>query len=285
MPISALALVLTAAVCHATWNYFVKRINGGPELLWLFSAVASLVYMPLVIWIVAVERPVLEAEHYLFMLGSALLHLAYFTLLQMGYRKGDLSLVYPTARATGPMLSAIFAVLVLGEAMTTQMMAGAGIIIFGVMFLTAGRGGEAGRPLVSLGFGVLVGCFIAGYTVWDAYAVSTLLIPPLLYDYATTVGRVAFLSPVASRRWDNVRALWRDHRPGVFVIAILSPLAYILVLYALTYTPVTYVAPTRELSVLLTVLAGSFLLKEGHLRWRLGWAVVILVGMVLLVTG
>ncbi|WP_425416973.1 hypothetical protein [Oricola indica] len=68
------------------------------------------------------------------------------------------------------------------------------------------------------------------------------------------------------------------------MIAIFNPLAYILVLYALTFTPVAYVAPMREVSVLLTVLAGSLLLGEGRLRPRLFWAAVILSGMTLLVT-
>jgi drug/metabolite transporter (DMT)-like permease len=104
-------------------------------------------------------------------------------------------------------------------------------------------------------------------------------------DYASNLGRVVVLAPIAHRRWDVVRQHWTHHRTGVMVIAIFSPLAYILVLYALTFTPVAYVAPTREVSVLLSVLAGSLLLKEGQLRRRLGWASVALVGIGMLVTG
>ena len=284
MPIAGLALVLAAAVCHATWNYFVKRINGGPELIWLFSLVATVIYFPLALWILVVDRPSLGLWESVFIIGSVLIHLGYFTLLQAGYRQGDLSLVYPVARATGPMLSTTFAVLFLGEMLTPQMAVGAVIIVFGVLMLTGGFRRGVTNLRASLFFGLAAGSLIGSYTAWDAYAVSVILVPPLLLDYASSVGRVILLAPVARRRWSTVQTQWRDHRLGVIVIAIFSPLAYLLVLYAMTFTPVAYVAPMREVSVLLTVLAGTLLLGEGDLGERLRWAAVILVGMMVLAT-
>lgn len=285
MPISGFLLVITAAFCHATWNVLVKRINGGPELIWLFSTVACILYAPLVIWVLVVDAPSFDLVSVGFILGSALLHLGYLLLLQAGYRVGDLSLVYPIARATGPVLSTGFALAVLGEVVTLQMALGAVVIIFGVLMLSGGIRAGAGNVAVSVGFGLAVGGIIGSYTVWDAYAVSVLLVSPILLDYASSLGRMVCLAPYAHRRRDLVRQHWRDHKPAVMIIAIVLPLAYILVLYALTFTPVAYVAPTREVSVVLTVLAGSLLLNEGHLRHRLVWACVILVGMSLLVTG
>lgn len=279
---SGLILVLLAALCHATWNYQVKRINGGPELIWLFSIVSVLLYLPLALWILIVQQPQIGLWGALFILGSAVLHLGYFLLLQTGYRHGDLSLVYPTARATGPVLSTTFAVIWLGEAVSPQMLVGAAIIIFGVLMLTGGIRGGGQRLSVSLLFGLGAGTLIGSYTAWDAYTVAALLVPPLLLDYASSVGRTVLLAPVARRRWTTVQRQWREHRLGVIVIAIFNPLAYILVLYALTFTPVAYVAPIREVSVLLSVLAGSLLLGEGHLKQRLIWASVILGGVTLL---
>ena len=279
-----LSLVLAAAVCHATWNYFVKRINGGPELIWLFSVLSIIIFFPVAIGIVIVEKPAFGIAQLAFIAGSATLHLGYFLLLQTGYRKGDLSLVYPTARATGPVLSTSFAVLFLGETVTPLMAAGAAIVICGVLMLTGGIRRRADNLSASLLFGLGAGFLIGSYTAWDAYAVSALLVPPLLLDYVSSVGRAVLLAPVANRNRALVRRHWREHRSGVVVIAIFNPLAYILVLYALTFTPVAYVAPMREVSVLLTVLAGSLLLGEGRLRPRLFWAAVILSGMMLLVT-
>lgn len=282
MTLSGLLLVLLAAICHATWNFQVKRINGGPELIWLFSVLSVILYLPLALWILIVQQPQFGLAGAAFILGSAVLHLAYFLLLQTGYRHGDLSLVYPTARATGPILSTALAVIFLDEIVTPQMLTGAAIIIFGVLMLTGGIRPGARHVTASLGFGLAAGALIGSYTAWDAYAVAALLVPPLLLDYASSVGRTVLLAPVAQRRWALVQRHWAEHRTGVFIIAVFNPLAYILVLYALTFTPVAYVAPIREVSVLLTVLAGSLLLGEGDLRHRLIWASVILGGVVVL---
>ena len=132
---------------------------------------------------------------------------------------------------------------------------------------------------------LVAGLLIGSYTVCDAYAVSVLLVPPLLLDYVSSIGRSILLAPIAAKRREAVRNHWVKHRFEVIAIAVFNPLAYILVLYALTFTPVVYVAPTREVSVLITVLMGSFLLGEGDLRRRMIWATVILIGTVLLATG
>ncbi len=211
-------LVLAAALCHAIWNFFVKRINGGSELVWLFSVISVLIYLPVALYILIFEKPTFGYWEFLFITGSAALHLGYFLLLQAGYRKGDLSLVYPTARATGPFLSTSLAVLFLGEKMTLQIALGAAVVIVGVICLTGGFKAGAKNLTASLSFGVGAGLLIGIYTVWDAYAVSILL------------------APVAAKNKEFVKNYWREYRFGVVAIAIFNPLAYILVLYALTFT-------------------------------------------------
>ena len=93
------------------------------------------------------------------------------------------------------------------------------------------------------------------------------------------------LAPYAARRRGMVARQWREHRAGVVCIAIFNPLAYILVLYALTFTPLVYVAPLREVSVLFTVVVAVVILREGRLRERLPWAALVLLGTALLATG
>ena len=285
MSVLGITLVLAAACCHATWNVFIKRVGGGAELIWLFSVVSVVVYLPLAAWILVVDRPSFGAIEIGFIAGSTLFHLSYFLLLQAGYRVGDLSVVYPTARATGPIISTTFAVAFLGESVTPQMAFGAGTIVFGVFMLTGGIRSRTAAVPASLAFGLGAGALIGSYTAWDAYAVSALLVPPLMLDYASSLGRVVLLTPIAWRKADLIRAHWRRHKAEVIAIAVFNPLAYILVLYALVFTPVVYVAPTREVSVLLTVIAGSALLGEGGLRPRLSWAAVILAGMTILISG
>lgn len=286
MTLTAFLLVLAAAVCHATWNLCVKRINGGAELVWLFSIISCVLYLPATIYVIVTQKPHFGWLEFGFVVGSSLLHLGYFLFLQAGYRKGDLSLVYPTARATGPLLSVSFAVLFLGEYISLQVAVGAILIIFGVISLTGGFSKKPSNNMSSsLLFGIGSGTFIGAYTVWDAHAVAILLIPPLVLDLASILCRMTILTPVAIKRFDLVKSHWRNHRLEVMVIAIFSPLAYILVLYAMTFTPVVYVAPLRESSVLLTVLMGSLILGEGDLKRRLGWAIVITAGVSILATG
>lgn len=282
MTLLALCLVLAAACCHATWNFLVKRINGGPELVWLFSVIAMVIYLPVAVWVYLGTETVFGADAVMFCIVSAALHLAYFLLLQQGYRQGDLSLVYPTARATGPLLSTGFAVAVLGERLSWGVALGGLAIIVGVVFLTGGFRREVRHMTRSLAFGLGAGFLIGSYTVFDAYGVQTLLISPLLLDYTSCVLRTTALAPIAWRRREKVAAQWRDHKLAVLAIAVFNPLAYILVLVALTFTPVVYVAPAREVSVLLTVMIGTLVLGEGDFKSRIGWAALILAGMTLL---
>lgn len=184
-----------------------------------------------------------------------------------------------------PCLSIAFAVVVLGEPLTTRILTGGLAITTGVVFLTGGFGVRARHVTRSLVFGLLVGVLIGGYTVWDTYTVRNLLVPPVLVTYASDVGRIFLLAPFAVTSKGRIGQQWRTHRLAVLGIATLSPLAYILVLVVLSFTPVVYVAPAREVSVLITVLMGAVFLGEGDLRNRLFWATLILFGMILLATG
>ncbi len=280
----AFALVITSAFLHASWNFLSKRVGAsGPAFVWLFSCLSVVIYLPFVVFLIITQRPQITGLGLLFMGGSTLLQLAYFLLLQRGYQTGDLSIVYPLARGTGPALSTAAAILIFGERPSLLALVGALLIIGGVFMLSGGKA-LLRREHISQAvvFGLLTGSVIASYTLWDKYAVSALLIPPLLLDYATAVGRTLFLAPAAYGRRDRVRFYWTQSRGEALGIAILSPLAYILVLTALQIAPVSYVAPAREISVLLAVLMGVFLLNEGHLRQRLGAAAVIVVGVITL---
>ncbi len=282
MSLSALLIVLVAAALHATWNFLIKKLNGGPELIWMFSVLSVILYFPALVYLIIFGDLNFSVQALVFMFGSGVLHMAYFLLLQTGYRHGDLSLVYPVARATGPLLATVFAVAVLGEQVSIQVVAGGLCIVTGVLFLTGGissRGGNKGSSLLfGLGTGVLIGC----YTVWDAYAVSIVLVSPLVMDYFSNMFRGVTLLPYALKRKASLVDLWRKQKLPIIAIAFLSPLAYILVLYVLTYTPVVYVAPVREVSVLFTVVLGVVLLKERELASRLVWGLLILAGIGLL---
>ncbi|MCB9100038.1 MAG: EamA family transporter [Anaerolineales bacterium] len=276
----ALTLVLSAAFIHASWNFLAKRAGGGAAFVWLFAFLSTIIYLPLILTLLLVQRPHLDAMDVLFIAGSAAFHLGYFLTLQRGYREGDLSLIYPLARGTGPTLSTTAAILLFNERPTVLALIGALLIITGVFILTGGPQ-LLGQSNVrrSLIFGLITGVLIAGYTLWDKYAVSTLRVPPLLLDYGSTLGRVGMLAPYARRHWSEVLAEWRSHRFEVIGVACLNPLSYILVLTALTFTAVSYVAPAREVSVLIAVILGTGWLKEGHALRRIAAAHLIILGV------
>lgn len=286
MTLFALVLVLVAAVFHATWNLLAKRVgDGGPAFVWLFSLLSALVYAPLAAYFLLRGMDLGPAE-ILFMGGSGVLHLGYFVLLQRGYAVGDLSLVYPLARGTGPLLATAAAVVLLAERPGPVAVFGIALIAAGVFLLTREpgslRGPGLGRGVV---YGLLTGGFIAAYTVWDKQAVGALLIPPLMQSWAATLVVTLLLTPTALRDREKVLAVWRDHRPEALGVAVLSPLSYILVLTALVFTPVSYVAPAREISILIGTAMGASLLSEGHARRRLLAAGAMVAGVAALALG
>jgi drug/metabolite transporter (DMT)-like permease len=282
----ALVLVLLSAVAHAVWNFIAKRASGGPVFNWLFDMLSVVVWAPLGVLQVVLQPPHLGLVEVTFIVGSALLHLAYFLLLGQGYRLGDLSLVYPLSRGAGPMLSTAAAVLLLGEHPTPLALTGAALIGLGVFVLVGDprqlHGSKAGP---SVAFALLTGIVIAGYTLWDKQAVSAVGIPPILYFYLFTLTRAVLLTPYALTRLDTVRQEWRAHKRHALGIAALSPVAYILVLYALSVSPVSYVAPVREIGILLGAIMGSRWLAEGNARQRLLGALAMVAGVVALAVG
>ena len=216
------------------------------------------------------------------MAGSGVLHAAYFVLLQRGYRDGDLSLVYPLARGTGPLLATLAAIALLGERPSALALAGAAIIV-GAVFSLCRRPGRGARPAVV--FALLTGVAIAAYTLWDKQAVGPQDVSPVAYYWGTMIATAALLSPVVWHRAAEVGRVWRANRRQALGVAVLSPLAYILVLFALAEAPVSYVAPARELSILIAAAAGAALLDEGDTRRRLLAAAAIVAGVAALAAG
>ena len=288
MTASALALVLIAAVLHATWNFLAKRLGGGAGAVWLYSTLSMVCYAPVAAALVWFTRPGLSAAGVGFMAGSAVLHVGYFIALQRGYRGGDLSVVYPLARGTGPLLAALAAITIFGERPGLAAMAGALLIGAGILVLAGGRAlvgqGQAAAP-AGVRYGLLTGVFIAVYTLWDKQAVAVIGVPPILMDWGSNVGRSLLLLPAAWLRRGEVSRHWTQHRPLVLGIALLSPLAYILVLTAMVFTPVSYVAPAREISILIGTAMGARWLAEDRPRLRMAGATAMVVGLIALAAG
>ena len=285
MTLLALALVLASAAVHATWNLLVKRrLSGlnGATLTWLLGAVSGVLLAPAAAWYLATGRaPLAGAAPWL--AGSAAIHVVYFLLLQRGYRGGDLSLVYPLARGTGPLLAGVGGMLLFAERATGAALAGAALIALGVFTLTGGAAllHDAARRR-GIGLGLAVGALIGVYTLWDKHVVGPLGVPPLVFEWILSVSMAALVSPLALRDTAVLRGAWRAHRATVVLVAVLSSLSYILFLTALATAPVSRVAPARELSILIGTVLAARVLGEAEAPRRLGAAAAMTAGVVLL---
>ena len=290
---AAITLVLAAAVAHASWNLFGKQAaeTGAAFFVWLLAASAGVLYLPVVIVAVIVTSPHLTGLNWLFLAGTGLLHGGYFLFLQLGYRIGDLSLAYPIGRGTGALLAAMSGIVLLGERPTLIGYAGilaivAGVVVIGLPERKASQAQPQALRTISsstataVGFALVTGLFIGCYTIWDKYAVSTLHTGPVLQGYAGFPVMIAVFTPFVLRDRARLASVWRAFRPQVVGAAVLAPLAYMLVLVALSFTAVSAVAPAREVSVLFGVLLGGRLLGEGNLARRLTAAAAIVVGII-----
>lgn len=307
MTLTALVLVLAAAVAHSIWNILAAKSSGSgvPFLFW--GAVFSTL-----IWAVAVPftggigssgpGPFLLA-----VVVSGLLHVLYMLVLQRGYRSGELSTVYATARGSGPVLTVVVSILLLGERPGALSLGGVALVIAGVVaFGLIGRHGsstKAGRDRQtgwrrldpSIVFGLLTGVAIAVYTLWDVYMVNNFGLAPVAFMVGTSLAQaIVFgsmlgiggaragrdagaLSPIRRLRGELLGS-WRS----LLIFGLMSPLSYILVLTAATMAPLSLVAPMRELSVVLVGLYGALRWNENNPRLRITAAIVVVCGVVLI---
>lgn len=286
MTFVALGLVLVSAFLHASWNFLAKRARGGVEFTFLFALLTSLIYAPVaIIWLLFSSSSI-PRMGVVFAFASAVLHVGYFLFLQRGYKVGDLSLVYPLARGSGPLLATVGAIVLFGERPSYLALLGTVLIVISVFLLAGGFSifrHVQNRQAVF--YGLLTGLTIAAYTLLDSFTVSKVLLAPILLSWMSESFRTLLLSPVAIKNWSKLRLEWQMHRLEALGIAILSPLAYLMVLTALVFTPVSYIAPAREISILIGAVLGTTVLSEGNKRRRLLAASGMVAGVMLLAIG
>ncbi len=287
MTLASALLVVLASFIHASWNLLAKRAaSAGPAFILSYSIIACIAYAPWLVWLLARGGLGWRWSELGFVLLSGLIHLGYSLCLQHGYRVADLSVVYPVARGTGPMLSSIGAFLILGETPTGMGLLGLALVVAGILLIaTQGKLAAFTRPGGQAGvrWGVTTGGLIASYTVVDAYAVKALGIAPVVLDWFTNLLRVFLLLPVVLADRRRAIAAMRGHWRTAIGVGVLQPLSYILVLAALTNgAPLSLVAPMREMSMMVGALMGMLILRETVGPWRLAGCGVLIAGVILL---
>jgi drug/metabolite transporter (DMT)-like permease len=282
---AALSLVVAGALMHALWNLFAKKASGGLPFVWLFGIVSLVVALPFGFSSWYANSQQLTVQTWAAIAGSALVHIAYSLVLQKGYLESDFSIVYPLARGTGPLFAVFGAIVVLGEAPSLLGWMGIFAVLTGILLISGtAQVFSAPSPKARAGliWGTVTGVFIAAYTVIDGWAVKALGIAPVLYYVLGLTLRTIILTPQALRDPQGIRSQWRLNRRYIVAVGILSPLAYTLVLVAMTMAPLSYVAPIRELSMLLGVLFGAKLLRESFVPSRVIGTAFMVAGVVML---
>jgi len=287
MSLVSLSLVVLAAFIHATWNLLAKRAAAaGAAFVFSSNLFSSIIYLPWMIWILIYDDLTWTWPVVVCIVLSTVIHLGYSLCLQRGYQVADLSVVYPVARGTGPMLSSIGAFILLRETPTTQGILGLFAVVAGIGLITT-QGDLAAfkkpRGLDGVRWGTATGSLIASYTVVDGYGVKVLGVHPVVLDWLSNLLRFFLLVPVVMRDWPGAKKRMQGHWWLALGVGALAPLSYILVLSAIEMgAPLSLVAPAREMSMMVGAMFGMLILGERVTAWRLAGCAVLIGGVVLL---
>ena len=279
MTLGALALVLVSAAAHASWNLLFKQASGGVVFTWLAMLTAAGVLMPF--GVVEIARGEAGIEIAALAMASGCMHVAYILALQRAYRQGDLSHVYPLSRGLGALLTALLAVLAFGESPSLPAAIGIALILCALLWL-----GLAGmRRGDAMLWALVTGVAIATYTLWDKNAVDDFDRSPLLYFWFNVLTMSVLLGALATRRRERWQRVWTEERRAVLAFGVLGPTSYVFVLLALATSPASYVAPLREVSVVMAAVLGTVLLGEEAGLQRTLAAVAVAAGVVAIALG
>ncbi len=293
MPASALVLVVLAGLIHASWNIAAKKAGGDARFACFTALVMMVFWAPVGLWLGWSQVPFWGLDAWALIVVSGVLHVVYYVVLLRGYRKADLTVVYPLARGSGPLLASLGAIVLLGEHISALGWGGVLGVVLGVFLIAGGPGllrrahdaTQRRRIHAGLRYGLATGVLIASYTVVDGYAVKVMLLSPILVDYFGNFVRLVFLLPPLLRDRPAARRLWGLQWKYALLVGVVSPVSYVMVLYAVQVAPLSHVAPAREVSMLFAALLGGHLLGEGDRMGRFLGAALIGVGVMALAHG
>lgn len=265
------AVVLGAALLHASWNAIVKR--SGDTLLgqWLVIVAGSALCVPLLFL-----APLPEPASWPWLAAAVALHTVYYLSLAESYRLGDLSQVYPLARGSAPLIVAAGAYWLVDETLSPLELACVALVCAGVLSLA--RGG-ARRPVL---LALFVGCTIGAYSVVDGIGVRRAGSVLAYLAWLEVLCGIPISLVVLARRRGRVLAFLRTNGRSGVLAGFISTLAYAGILWAYSGAPLASVSALRETSVIFAAAIGALLLREPMGAWRIGAAALVAAGVALL---
>lgn len=280
----ALSIVLASAFLHAGWNYLLKKSERKIVFIWWFLLISVILYLP--VFLLYYPRSTITPPGWLCIVATGVIHGIYFWCMGGAYQRGDLSLVYPLARGSGPLFVPILAVILLREEIFPLGIMGITLIIGGIYcvhlrsftgtaFLEPFRALRGGASLWAL----FTGLAIAFYSLVDKVGVG--LVYPPVYIYLLLLITWLVITPgvlIRERGW--LKSEWRCRKRSIVVVGFLSGFTYLMILFALTISKVSYVAAVREVSIVLSAYFGVVWLGERHGPQKLLGALLIAMGVV-----
>lgn len=272
------AAVLFAAACHAGWNATIKLGLDPFSAMALIAVAAGVMALPV---LPVTGLPSWEAWPWV--LASVALHLAYYIGLTEAYRAGEMGQVYPIARGTAPLITAVTTALVLGEELGSFGYLGIAILATGV-FMISLRGGRdlAKLDRRAVAFALFTAVTISGYSLVDGVGAR---VAGNAHAYTAALfaldGLSMLLFALVRRGGGFVTDVRRSWRPGLAGGA-LSLIAYWIAIWAMTVAPIAIVAAVRETSVLFAAIIAIVVLGEKVRPIRIAAAVLIVIGLALM---
>lgn len=273
----ATALVLVAALLHATWNTLIKF--SGERLL-VIACMDSVALLFVLLAVGFVSLPPLEIWPWI--IASALFELLYRYLLIQAYRVGDLGLVYPLMRGLSPLVVLALTLVFAGEVLSTQQIVGILLIPFGMLCLLWQGGGGERLPWSMLPVVALIGLCIGCYTFLDGQALRRWSHPLDYLVWLTLLSAWPFPLLAMVRKRAAFSLFWRTQWRLGLSVGLCVLLSYALVLWAMQLGSIAEAAALREVSVILVVLFGMRYLKEPFGRSRLLACGLVLIGMLVM---
>jgi len=276
------SLVLAAAIGHALWNFAARRVSGNLIVLWFALTAGCILLLPAVIFLLLTRglSPLTTPAGYGYMLATGLLHIAYFLLLSRAYEQGEISVVYPVARGSGIGLTALLAWLFLDEQIPFIGAAGIGLVFAGILFMGA-PGLRSGHTLHGFRTALWVGASIVTYSLVDKVGVGQ--VHPVLYIWVMAMSTVLWLSPsmLGPRRAELYPTYTRFRRYIIFMsFGILG--TYLMILFAFTRGPVSYIVAAREFSVVVGSVLGFVFMREDFHPAKIAAILAITAGIILI---
>jgi len=276
LDIFVFSLVIFSSFIHAFWNFISKKVSGNLPITLLGLWMANLTLLPFSLFIIYEQG--FDMRGLKFVLITAAAHVLYYLFLNMSYKHGDISSVYPISRGTGIAGTAVTAYLLLGEKFSAFGTAGIIFIFLGILSISL-RKKLLKADLLGIIFALALGATIVIYSINDKQGVS--YINAIVYLNFKDLAALSVMSPFIFRKGlPQIKEILKENWKSCAVIGYGAIGSYLLILYAFTMANVGYISALREFSIVIASILGFLLLKEKVTVGKITGIILVTAGLV-----